>query len=171
MYEMTFTLPHDPTPQHVLLQMDDQHRLLHKATPQIVVSIKIRGAHCRSQAHNFAATISPRLRRGLFHARYSASTPMMISSPRSLLMPPSSCRFGPTEYTRIPFSPLAILLLCTASSYPLLRLAITSIAAKPQNRAVSVSSPREPATIIPRHDCTITTRSSQVCEASLRSRL
>ena len=30
MYEMTFTLPNDPTPQRVLLQMDDQQRLLHK---------------------------------------------------------------------------------------------------------------------------------------------
>ncbi|MCL2647795.1 MAG: hypothetical protein FWD61_12420, partial [Phycisphaerales bacterium] len=33
--------------------MDDQHRLLHKATPQIVVSIKIRGAHCGSQVADF----------------------------------------------------------------------------------------------------------------------
>jgi hypothetical protein len=30
MYEMTFALPSDPTPQRVLLQMDDQQRLLHK---------------------------------------------------------------------------------------------------------------------------------------------
>jgi len=30
MYEMTFTLPNDPTPQRVLPQMDDQQQLLHK---------------------------------------------------------------------------------------------------------------------------------------------
>ena len=30
MYEMTFTLPNDPNPRRLLLQMDDQQRLLHK---------------------------------------------------------------------------------------------------------------------------------------------
>ncbi|MCL2649145.1 MAG: hypothetical protein FWD61_19455, partial [Phycisphaerales bacterium] len=39
-------------------------RLLHKATPQIVVSIKIRGAHCRSQDNHWQLLLRRAVQRG-----------------------------------------------------------------------------------------------------------